>query len=153
MRKAGAVKKDQSEVWNKVAETTTKHKATTATGTLTALKESGDYAKELKKYTDYFEKLIVNENDVIGVMAVTGNTILGCDMFATHELLAKHYHNLINSYATEAITTGKTVQLPYEKANQYLDTIIEDERKQEIEVPKKGTLLKDGQKKIHISTF
>jgi hypothetical protein len=74
-------------------------------------------------------------------------------MFATHELLTKHYHNLINSYATEAITTGKTVQLPYENANQYLDTIIEDERKQETEVPKKGTLLKDGKKKIHISTF
>ena len=153
VRKAGTVKKDQSEVWSKVAETTAKHKANTATGTLTALKESGDYTKELKKYTDYFEKLIVNENDVIGVMAVTGNTVLGCDMFATHELLTKHYHNLINSYATEAITTGKTVQLPYEKAYQYLDTIIDDERRQEVEVPKKGTLLKDGKKKIHISTF
>lgn len=153
VRKAGAVKKDQSEVWSKVAETTTKHKANTSTGTLTALKESGDYTKELKKYTDYFEKLIVNESDVIGVMAVTGNTVLGCDMFATHELLIKHYHNLVNSYATEAITTGKTVQLPYEKANQYLDTIIDDERKQETDVPKKGTLLKDGKRKIHISTF
>ncbi len=60
VRKAAAVKKDQSEVWSKVAETTTKHKANTSTGTLTALKESGDYNKELKKYTDYFEKLIVN---------------------------------------------------------------------------------------------
>ena len=153
VRKAGAVKKDQSEVWSKVSETTTKHKANTSTGTLTALKESSDYSKELKKYTDYFENLIINENDVIGVMAVTGNTVLGCDMFATHELLTKHYQNLINSYATEAITTGKTVQLPYEKAYQYLDTIIDDERKQEVEVPKKGTLLKDGKKKIHISTF
>src|SRR6185295_12245187 len=46
VRKAATVKKDQQEVWNKVAETTTKNKANTSTGTLTALKESGDYNKE-----------------------------------------------------------------------------------------------------------
>lgn len=155
VRKAGTVKKDQQEVWNKVAETTEKNKARTSTGTLTALKESGDFSKELKKYIDYFEPLIVNEDDVIGVIAVSGDNILGCDMFATHELLKEHYHNLVNSFATEAITSGKTVQVQYDKVNQYLDTIIEDERKQENEVQKKGTMLKDkeGKKKLHISTF
>ena len=153
VRKAATVKKDQHEVWNKVAETTMKNKATTSTGALTALKESDDYNKELKKYTDYFESLIANEGDVIGMIAVSGENVLGCDMFATHELFEKHYSNLINSYATEAITTGKEVKLPSEKVNQYLLTIIEDESKQEREVQKKGIMLKDGQKKIHISTF
>src|SRR6185436_2793758 len=51
VRKAATVKKDQSEVWKKVAETTDANKAGTATGTLTALKESGDFNKQLKKYT------------------------------------------------------------------------------------------------------
>src|SRR5260221_2983916 len=153
VRKAATVKNDQHEVWNKVAETTMKNKATTSTGALTALKESDDYNKELKKYTDYFESLIANEGDVIGMIAVSGENVLGCDMFATHELFEKHYSNLINSYATEAITTGKEVKLPSEKVNQYLLTIIEDESKQEREVQKKGIMLKDGQKKIHISTF
>ena len=153
VRKAAIVKKDQHEVWKKVAETTDANKANTSTGTLTALKESGDFSKELKKYTDYFGKLILPEQDIIGVIAVSGNSILGCDMFATHDLLAKHYENLINSYATEAITTGKAVTLSHDKVNQYLQTIIDDESKQENEVQKKGTMLKDGKRKIHISTF
>jgi len=153
VRKAATVKKDQQEVWNKVAETTDKNKARTSTGTLTALKESGDFTNELKKYIDYFEPLIVNESDVIGVIAVSGDQVLGCDMFATHQMLKEHYNNLINSYATEAITTGKNVQISYDQVNQYLDTIIQDEQKQEGEVQKKGTMLKDGRKKLHISTF
>lgn len=153
IRKAAVVKKDQQEVWNKVAETTEKNKANTSTGTLTALKESGEFDNELKKYVDYFERLIANENDVIGVVAVSGNSVLGCDMFATHELLKEHYHNLVNSYATEAITTGTNVQISYDQVSQYLDKIILDEQKQDSEIQKKGTMLKDGKKKLHISTF
>ncbi|HEV8512395.1 MAG TPA: DUF6569 family protein [Cyclobacteriaceae bacterium] len=153
VRKAATVKKDQSEVWKKVAETTDANKASTSTGTLTALKESGDFSNELKKYTDFFGNLIAPEQDIIGVIAVSGDGILGCDMFATHELLVEHYPNLINSYSTEAITTGKPVTLSNEKVNQYLQKIIDDESKQESEVQKKGTMLKDGKRKIHISTF
>lgn len=153
VRKAGTVKKNQQDVWNEVEETTTKNRASTSTGTLTALGQSNQLNRELKKYTDHFNPLIVNEEDVIGVVAVSGDNILGCDMFATHELLAKHYQNLVNSYATEAITNGKQVTIPYEKVQQYLMTVIDDESKQEGEVKKKGTMLKDGRKKVHISTF
>lgn len=153
VRKAGTVKKDQQEVWNKVAETTEKNKANSSTGTLTALRQSSDFSKELKEYTDYFGKLILEEKDIIGVVAVSGDAILGCDMFATHELLGKYFPNLINSYATEAITSGSAVNISYEKVKQYLQSIIDDEGRQEKEVGEKGTMLKDGKKKIHISTF
>src|SRR6185369_11086365 len=101
----------------------------------------------------YFGKLILPEQDIIGMIAVSGDSILGCDMFATHALLAEHYENLINSYATGAITTGKAVNVTPQKVDQYLQQLIDDESKQEGEVQKKGTMLKDGKRKIHISTF
>ncbi|MBL0743839.1 ARPP-1 family domain-containing protein [Chryseolinea lacunae] len=153
VRKAAAVDKDQGKVWDKVAETTAKNNANSSTGALTALAKSGTFSKELKKYTDHFTPLLVNEPDVIGVVVVAGDAILGCDMFATHALFAQHYPDLVNAYATQAITTGKPVTVPYEKTKQYLDTIIADEYKQDNEVKKKGTMLKEGGKKVHISTF
>jgi hypothetical protein len=153
VRKAAAVKKDQNEVWNKVSETTEKNKAQTSSGTLTALKDAGDFSAELKAYTAHFGNLFKDQNDVIGVIAVSGDKILGCDMFATHALFEKHYVNLINSYATEAITTGDVVNMGYDRVNDYLKSIIADEGKQEKEVEKKGTMLKDKNRKLHISTF
>jgi hypothetical protein len=84
---------------------------------------------------------------------VSGSTILGCDMFLTHDIFSKYFPGLVHSYATEAITSGSAVTVPYVKVQQYLDSIIADESKQEQEVEKKGTMLKDGNKKIHISTF
>lgn len=153
VRKAGTVTKNQQEVWDKVAATTGKNKAETNTGTLTALQTSDSFTKDLGNYTGYFGKLFLNEPDVIGVIAVSGDGILGCDMFATHGLFEKNYANLLNSYATEAITSGSEVTVSYEKVKKYFHTIIDDERNQEKEVEKKGTMLKDGGRKIHISTF
>lgn len=153
VRKAATVKKDQREVWDKVSETTTKNRATTSTGTLTALNDSGDFSKQLKKYTDFFGTLVLQEEDVIGVIAVSGDKVLGCDMFASHTLLKEHYNNLINAYATEAITSGKQVSITSDKVDQYLQSIIADETKQDAEVQKKGAILKQGKRKLHISTF
>jgi len=153
VRKAGTVSKNQQEVWNKVADATSKNQAESSTGTLAALKSSGTFTTDLKKYTDHFQKVLITEANVIGFVAVSGDRILGCDMFATHSMLTDHYSGLINSYATEAITSGKPVTIQAEEVNKYLLTIITDEQKQDTEINKKGTQLKEKNRKLHISTF
>jgi hypothetical protein len=153
VRKAATVTKDQQAVWDKVAETTQKNKAGSTTGALAALKSSEDLNKDLASYISYFEKLLIPEADVIGVVAVSGDAILGCDLFASHEMFANNYKNLLGAYATEAITFGKDVKVSREEVSEYLDAIIGDERNQDKEVEKKGTILKDGKRKLHISTF
>jgi hypothetical protein len=153
VRKAATVKKDQQEVWNKVSETTSKNKAETSTGTLTALKESESFTKDLNKYASHFNNALANDDEVIGLVAVTGNTILGCDMFASHEIFKMYLPGLLNSYSTEAITSGKPASVSYQKVEAYLHSIIADESKQEEVVEKNGVMLKEGNKKLHISTF
>jgi hypothetical protein len=153
IRKAGAVNKNQSEVWNKVSETTEKNAASTSTGTLAALQNSETFKNELGRYTRHFNTILANENNVIGVVAVSGDKIMGCDMFATHQLFKQHYPNLINSYATEAITSGQAVTIRPEEVETFLNRIIEDEARQESEVEKQGTILKEKNKKLHMSVF
>jgi hypothetical protein len=153
VRKAATVKKNQQEVWSKVAETTAKNSVNTSTGTLTALQQSEKLSGELKKYKDHFQGTLSSDQEIIGLVAVSGNNILGCDMFATHEVFQQYLSNLLSSYATEAITSGSKPAVSYTQAEQYLMSIISDENKQDKEVEKKGTILKDGNKKVHISTF
>jgi hypothetical protein len=155
VRKAGAVNKNQSEVWQEVADKTSKNNGETKTGTLAGLKASDDFNRDLQKYVAHFEKVLVNENDVIGVVAVSGDEILGCDLFATHELFTQHYRNLVHSYATEAISTGQPVKADYNKVNTYLDAILDSrtDEEQDRRIKEKGTMLKERDKKLHISTF
>jgi len=153
VRKAGAVNKNQGDVWNKVAETNTKNNTNTSTGTLTALNNSSTFKTSIDQYKNYFQSKLVNEPDVIGLVAVSGDKVIGCDMFASHALFANHYPNLINSYSAEAITSGAKVSVSYDKVNQYVKTLLADEEKQEKELYKRGTMLKDQGKKVHISAF
>lgn len=152
VRKAGVVEKDQSKVWKKVAETTAKNDAHTSTGTLAALQHSEDYTRRLKSYSDHFSGLM-NDADVIGMVAVSGNRVLGCDMFATHDIFVKHYSSLLNSYATEAITNGGAVTITEEAVREYLQAILTDESVQEKRLEENGTVLKNGKRKIHLSSF
>ncbi|HEY0653785.1 MAG TPA: DUF6569 family protein [Chryseosolibacter sp.] len=153
VRKAATVTKNQGEVWEKVAETTSKNRAQTSTGTLTALKESQTLSNELKRYTEHFQEALADDKTVIGLVAVSGDRILGCDMFASHAIFSTYLPGLLNSYSTEAITSGKPASISYEKVEEYLNDIIADEARQEEVVEKKGVMLKQGTKKIHISTF
>lgn len=153
VRKAATVNKNQQKVWDEVAKTTKENKAETSTGTLTALQTSSTFSSDLEKYVGHFGTLFANQSDVIGVVAVAGDKILGCDMFATNDLFQKQYANLLNSYATEAITSGKKVSVPYQEVSEYLQGLIADEANQDKRVKEKGTIMENGKRKIHISTF
>jgi hypothetical protein len=153
VRKAATVNKNQQEVWKQVAETTEKNNAATSTGTLTALKGSDTFSKDMDRYIQHFNNMFSSQPDVIGVIVVVGDKILGSDMFANHELFEKQYPNLLNSYATEAITSGKPVNVSYDKVNGYLQDIINNEKDQDKKVEENGAIMKNGKKKVHISTF
>ena len=134
IRKSVTEEKNQSEVWKKVDKHTSQNKASSATSTYTNLENSDDYQKGVKKYLEKFSSPFKNNNKIIGFIAVTGNEIIGCDMFATHELFINSYENLIHSYIGHAITNGSNVSISNEKVFSYLNNFLKNEDKQEEEI-------------------
>ncbi len=153
VRKAAIVEKNQSQVWNKVAETTSKNDAKSSTGTYSELAKSDKYQKELKKYLEKFKGAFKNDPNVVGVVAVTGDKVIGCDIFATNDLFNNAYDNLLHSYVTDAVTEGSDVKMGTKDVQKYLDGFLKDESKQEEEVKKNGAIYKHAGKKLHMAKF
>ncbi len=153
VRKAAVVEKDQQKVWKNVAEVTAKNSAGSNSGSYTALDTSKKYNEELKAYLDFFNSKIKAQGNVIGMVACTGNKVIGCDMFATPGMFKQYFNNLMSSYSTEAISNGSVATAGYQTVQTYLDKILLDESKQESEVEKNGTILKSSGKKLHLATF
>ena len=84
---------------------------------------------------------------------MTGDKVMGCDMFATHALFISTFESLLHSYIGEAITNGAEVTLGNEEVYNYLDEILKDESLQEENVNENGVLYKWKNKKLHISKF
>ncbi len=153
VRSRAVVSKNQGEVWQYVDSVTRKANSRSATGTYASIFSSDSLQKIIQEYTDYFEKALNNVENCIGFVAATGDTILGCDIFATTPLFRKQMKNLLNSYVTEAVLSGKKVSIRSEKITQYLEHFLGNQELQEKRVNEKGTQFKYKNKSLHLNTY
>ena len=146
--------KNQSAVWEEVGKTVTKNKTKTSTGTYTSLINSKEYNQELKEYLNYFLKSLNSKSNCIGFAGVSGNKIIGCDIFASPDLFSKQKETILKGYITETIINGGTIKVQYNEVEKYLTELLTTQQeKQDAVINKKGGQYKHNNKKIHITTF
>ncbi|MBU6324887.1 MAG: hypothetical protein KJS92_05310 [Bacteroidetes bacterium] len=153
VRKAAVVEKNQSQVWSKVAVKNNQAGTGSSTGTYTAIAGSDKINKELPAYLEHFTKLMAEDTGYIGFVAVTGDSIISCDLFANNKMFRQQSANLLKSAAVEAITSGAAVSVTASKVLAFLDELLHEEAKQEQRIQENGTMLKSGGSKLHINYY
>lgn len=152
LRKVVEKEKDQTQVWAKVEEINEKNKTVTSTKTYTAISKSDSFNIKLKSYLKFYSDKLTNPN-IIGVIIVSGNKVLGCDLFASNALFRGQFQSLLHSYATEAILNGAPVTVSAATVKAYADQLFRDDVTQEKTLKKKGTAFVSGGKKLRLSSF
>jgi hypothetical protein len=153
VRKSAVKDKNQGDVWQKVSEVTDKQNAKTSTGTYTSLSNSDAFTKELSAYLAFYSASFGKFNNCVGFVGVSGDKIIGCDIFANTDLFKKQLRGLLQSYCTEAISNGKPALPSFTKVNTYLSDYLSDEKEQDEKIEKVGTKYEYKGKKMHINTY
>jgi len=107
VREKAEARKDQNEVWSKVAETTKSLNATSGTGALTRAYDDGHLAKKCQVYENQIRYRIQGKN-VVGVVVAVSGRVVAADIFASPSLFQRYWPKLLKSYALEALSAGKT---------------------------------------------
>src|SRR5690606_23901551 len=97
------------------------------TGTFNALHRDSAFMAEMERYRAHFNGLYKGRADVVGVVAVSGGQVVGCDLFATAAMFQDAYEGLFAGYITEALTRGAPVRLGAREASVFLERLLADE--------------------------
>ena len=114
------------------------------------------FAPVLEEYVQYFkDKFSNSDSTVTGIVCISGDKVIGCDVFGTTRMFYGELIPLLQGYIEEAATYGKPPALSDEKVKEYLDNFLKDETSQEnyLEEKKNGKLFKYKEKVVHITAY
>jgi hypothetical protein len=102
---------NQQEVWSAVAKVTSANNAESGTHTYTALETANDAKTKRDAYLRYFDGKLSNQPNMVGMVVVCGDRVLGVDIFGHPDLFRRQYNALLHGYVAEAATATYTSKL------------------------------------------
>lgn len=154
LRKTIDETRSQVQIWKEINNQLDRDKIKNKT--LAYLSRDNDkvFTKLQNEYWQYFQnKLLQQDSDVIGIVCMSGDKILGSDIFISNNLFYGKWQALMQGYIEEATVFGSVPTVPDDRVRKYVDQFLVDEETQEEFVKKNGKLFKAGGKVIHLTTY
>jgi hypothetical protein len=107
------------------------------------------------EYFKFFQqKFRGADSNIVGFVAISGNKVIGCDIYAGRDLFYSQLDPLLRGYIDGAILHGSPVTLPDDPVvKEYMDKLLKDEKSQEAFVKYNGKIFRQNNQVIHINTF
>jgi hypothetical protein len=112
------------------------------------------FAPLVTEYFNYFiEQFKRSDSTITGFVCMSGDKVIGCDIYAGTNLFYGQLEALLPGYIEEAISYGKAVTIKDAKVKEYLDRILTDEESQKAYLKKNGKIYRYKEKVIHITGY
>jgi hypothetical protein len=142
----------QGAVWNEVSKTNKKDGVYSDTEAYTAHAEKRAFRRLEQEYVNFFQNVFNGQDDIIGVIAITGNVIEGADLFVSNRLFLQEYRKLIYAYLDDAITYGAPVTVEKSTIDNYINQLLNPQFQGRF-VEEKGQAFRKGNQVIHIAVY
>ena len=106
------------------------------------------------EYMRHFRQRIKQQDSsIVGFVCVTGNKVMGSDIFSFGNLFYEEMDALLHGYVEEAISYGAKPVMRDEQIMTYTDKFLKDEGRQEQYLKKNGKMFRFQGKVIHITSY
>jgi hypothetical protein len=144
----------QVQVWLEVDRQLQEGKFKNKTSAYMSRFRDKKYIKASDEYFKFFMGHFARtDSNVVGFAAITGDKIIGTDIFDGTGLFYPQLDPLLHGYIDEAMEAGAPVTLKDPPVKRYMDKLLESEASQEAFVKDKGTIFREGGRVIHVNTY
>ncbi len=154
LRKVVDHSKNQVLIWNEIFRQLDSAKIKSPTQAYAGQRTDKKIVLTQSEYMRYFiDRIKKTDSTWVGFVCVTGDKILGCDIFAGNNLFYDQLEPLLNGYVEEAINRGSALKITEDKVRKYMDKILTDEQTQEEYLKKNGKVYRYSGKVIHVTGY
>ncbi|OQP67525.1 ARPP-1 family domain-containing protein [Niastella populi] len=154
LRKVLGQSNNQVLVWKEILNQLNKSGTNSSTMAYLARRSDKKYTPEQDAYLRYFgEKFKKTDSTVTGFVCMSGDKVIGCDIYAGNNLFYGELQPLLHGYIEEAINTGSAPVINDETVKAYLNPILTSEATQEAYLKKNGKMYRYKEKVVHITGY
>jgi hypothetical protein len=154
LRKTLDATRSQVQVWKEINHQLDDGKVKNKTLSYLSRQQDKKFTALQGEYWNFFrEKFKQADSNVVGMICVSGDKILGSDIFISSSLFYGQLQPMLMGYIEEATVFGNTPLVSNDKVKLYVDQFLKDEASQAEFVKKNGKLFKEAGKVIHITTY
>lgn len=116
--------------------------------------EDKKYLASQDEYFRFFnDKFTKTDSNIVGFVAITGDKIIGTDIFDGTDLFYPQLDPLLHGYIDDALGSGSPVTLKDPPVKRYMEHLLKDEKSQQEFVKDKGKIFRENGRVIHVNTF
>jgi hypothetical protein len=105
-------------------------------------------------YFNYFkQRLARTDSNVVGFAAISGDKIIGSEIFDGTDLFYGQAEPLLRGYIDEAMQSGAPVTMKNDPVHRYMDKLLTSEPGQEAFVKDKGKIFRQSGRVMHVNTY
>jgi hypothetical protein len=154
LRKVLDQSKNQVLIWKEIASQLNYSGTNSPSLAYAAHRADKKFTPEQDAYFRFFNEKFKNaDSSITGIVCISGNKVIGCDIYAGNNLLYGELLPLLHGYIEEAVTFGSSPVIKDEKVKEYLDKVLTDEATQQAYLKKNGKIYKYRDKVVHITGY
>lgn len=152
LKKTVDLQKNQNEIWKEIDKKFKSKNKHSKSWSVAELEEN--FINADSNYLHYFiNEFKKSDSAFSGFIAITGNRIIGCDLYANADLQMLQFFSNVSSYTHEAIETGNKPNVSKSAIEQFIRPILSDYKTRDAFLQNRGKVFKTDDKIIHISVY
>lgn len=146
--------KNQVLIWKEIFSQLSAADFKSPTFAYAAMKQRKEYQVSENEYMNYFrERIKQSDSTMTGFVCISGNRVIGCEIFADKALFYDEVEPLLYGYISEAILNGSAPMLVKEEIKIFMDQILTNETMQDEYCKRNGKIFRVNNQVIQVTAY